>query len=116
MNILKIAMLQLISHGMDQAANQEKGLTYCRDAAQMGADIILYPEMWNIGYSFFDPDSETGHEEWLSQAVDDESEFISRHRALARELGIAISVTYLQKSNGAPRNSVSLIDRTGEIV
>ncbi len=55
MSKLKVALLQLLSAGYDQAANQAKGEQYCRLARQMGADIALFPEMWNIGYQL--PDS-----------------------------------------------------------
>lgn len=37
-------------------------------------------------------------------------------RELAKELNMAIALTYLERWEGAPRDSVSLIDRHGEIV
>ena len=39
-----------------------------------------------------------------------------REKRLAQELGLAIAIAFLEKWDGAPRNSVSLIDRRGEIV
>jgi predicted amidohydrolase len=51
MNELTIALLQMTAHGTDQDANLAKGEAFCRRAQQMGADIVLFPEMWNIGYS-----------------------------------------------------------------
>ena len=36
--------------------------------------------------------------------------------SLAKELNMAIAVTYLQKWNPAPRNAVSIIARSGEII
>jgi len=51
---LNIALLQLAACGNDQQANLEKGGSYCREATRMGADIALFPEMWNIGYHFPD--------------------------------------------------------------
>ena len=54
MSLLTIALLQMTSHGSDQEANLAKGEIFCRRAREMGADIALFPEMWNIGYSFFD--------------------------------------------------------------
>ena len=55
MSQLKIALLQMASHGADQVANLVKGEEFCRRAAAMGADIALFPEMWNVGYTFYDP-------------------------------------------------------------
>ena len=53
MTMLRVALLQMIAHGSDQDANRAKGEAFCRQAAQMGADIALFPEMWNTGYAHF---------------------------------------------------------------
>lgn len=129
MNFLTIALLQLASCGTDQAANLVKGEAFCREAARMGADIALFPEMWNIGYSSFSPDVwredfdplDPAHlparERWQRQyAIDADDPFVVHFRALAHELKMAIALTYLEKWPGAPRNSVSLIDRHGAVV
>jgi N-carbamoylputrescine amidase len=115
MKILRIALLQALPSGWDQAANLDKGESLCRRARGMGADIILFPEMWNIGYKFFDPSDPPSRDKWKSQAITTDSDFIRHFRNLARELNTAIAITYLQQWDEAPRNSVSLIDRHGEI-
>jgi len=115
MNKLNVALLQLTARGNDQAANLARGEESCRRAAAMGADIALFPEMWNIGYTFYNPDEPGSREEWQSQAIDSESGFVRHFRKLARELNMAIALTYLERWEGAPRNSVSLIDRRGDI-
>jgi len=51
MGIIRIALLQMTACGDDQGANLEKGEIFCRRAADIGADIALFPEMWNVGYS-----------------------------------------------------------------
>ncbi len=57
MNVpIKIALLQMTSCGSDQQPNLEKGDLYCRQAKEVGADIVLFPEMWNIGYTPFHQD------------------------------------------------------------
>ena len=77
MSVLKIALLQMASHGTDQEANKRKGEAYCRRAREMGADIALFPEMWNIGYTAYasevlladyDPTHVDADEAWRSQA------------------------------------------------
>jgi predicted amidohydrolase len=30
-----------------------KGIEFCKNAASKGADIVLFPEMWNIGYTAY---------------------------------------------------------------
>ncbi|MFN8371591.1 MAG: carbon-nitrogen hydrolase family protein [Anaerolineae bacterium] len=114
--MLNIALLQMNAHGSDQSANQRKGEAFCRRAAQMGADIALFPEMWNIGYSFFDAAQPGAREQWAAQAITHTSAFVYRFQALAQELEMAIALTYLEKWNGLPRNTVALIDRCGDIV
>jgi predicted amidohydrolase len=49
--ILNIALLQMNSCGDDVAANRAKSEAYCREAAALGADIALFPEMWSVGYT-----------------------------------------------------------------
>ena len=52
---LTIALLQMTSFGNDQHLNLSKGEAFCRHAHEMGADIALFPEMWNIGYTPYLP-------------------------------------------------------------
>ena len=115
MSELGIALLQMTSHGNDQAANLEKGERFCRRAAAMGADIALFPEMWNIGYAGYDVDAPAAREAWQAQAVARDGAFVRHFQALAAELEMAIALTYLEKWPDAPRNVVSLIDRHGGI-
>jgi predicted amidohydrolase len=116
MTIINIALLQMTSHGTDQEANLVKGEAFCRQAKEMGADIALFPEMWNIGYTFFDPARPTSRQSWEAQAISQDEAFVRRFQALARELDMAIVPTYLECWPGAPRNTACLIDRHGEIV
>jgi len=114
---LSVALLQMAACGNDQDANLEKGEHYCRRAADAGADIALFPEMWNVGYSCgFDDDADDPRPAWEAQAVGEGDPFVSHFRELARELGMAVALTYLEKWDGPPRNTVSLIDREGDIV
>jgi predicted amidohydrolase len=66
--------------------------------------------------TFFDPTREGAREEWQRQAISRDDPFVSHFKNLARELKMAIALTYLERWDGAPRNSVSLIDRHGRIV
>ncbi|MGD0877233.1 MAG: carbon-nitrogen hydrolase family protein [Anaerolineales bacterium] len=115
MSKLKVALLQLLSAGYDQAANLDKGRQYCRKARQQGADIALFPEMWNIGYQLPDSSLPDQVEYWQQQAIGRDSDFVNSFRKLAWDLDMAIGVTYLEQWEGGPRDSLSLIDRHGEI-
>jgi len=105
----------MAERGPDQDANLATGERFCREAASMGADIALFPEMWNIGYTRC-PKDEARRGQWLAGAIDAAGSFVSRHRELARELRMAIAITYLERGVDLPRNVVSLIDGSGEIV
>lgn len=109
MSELRIALLQIAAAGYDQAANLETGLAACRRAAELGADIALFPEMWNTGYAFERDDLER----WRAQAVSCDGEFVGRFARLAGELGLAIAVTYLERSPAGPRNTLTLFDCRG---
>ncbi len=115
--ILTVAMLQLEPHrpgdGLEMAfARAEKA---CRDAALRGADIAVMPEMWSIGYQGYVGGDEEKRQ-WQQRAIPRNDPWVRRFASLARELGMAIAVTYLQRWKGAPRNTVTLFDRFGEHV
>ena len=107
--VLTGALLQVEAAGYDQAENLRRGEAACRAAAGLGADIALFPEMWNVGYGFAGGDIER----WRAQVVARDGMFVARFAALAAELGMGIAITYLEAWPGAPRNTVSLFDRHG---
>lgn len=114
---LNIASLQIRSQN-DQQWNLEKGNEFCREAKAKGADIALFPEMYNLGYHGIDFYQANALEKWKTKAVSQESDFVKHFKELAKELEMAIVITYLEDigDNQLPRNSASLIDRHGEIV
>lgn len=107
MESLKIALLQLLPEDTLER-NLQKGINYCIKAKKMGADIALFPEMWNIGYKL--PNE---LEQLNNCAVSENSDFICTFEKLAKNLDIAICVTFLEKFNPSPRNTLRLIDRHG---
>jgi len=141
MSMINVALLQMTACGTDQEANKAKAESFCRRAHAMGADIALFPEMWNIGYTPYTPwEQLTAADDvwrapelwtpedatravpkeaiarWQEQAIGQDSPFVIHFRSLAKELNMAIALTYLERWPGAPRNTVSLIDRHGDIV
>ncbi|MEX2205255.1 MAG: carbon-nitrogen hydrolase family protein [Myxococcota bacterium] len=100
---LKLALLQLVACGRDRAANLAKGERHCREAAARGAELALFPELWSAGYQPFDD----------SDALEPDSAFVRHLSALARELGLAIALTFLERTARGPRNALALFDRHG---
>ena len=108
MTALKIALLQIAPCGTLEG-NLEKGIVSCRKAKELGADIALFPEMWSNGYNIYGRPVE----EWKAEAISVGSEFVSVFGKLAKELDMAIAVTFLEQYEGDPRNSMILFDRFG---
>lgn len=109
MEPLHVAMMQLLPTG-DQEGNLQKGLLACREAKKMGADIAVFPEMWNIGYHM-PKDMET----LSASAVAADSPFVRRFGEVAAELDMAVDVTFLEAYEPSPRNTVCLWDRHGHL-
>jgi N-carbamoylputrescine amidase len=128
MQTLKVALLQLEALSTGQEAYQTKGLEFCRRAKAAGADIAVLPEMWNVGYNahlsdetktgstLLEPQHAATLTAWQAQAINRDSPFFHAYQRLARELDMAILLTYLEKWPSGPRNTASLIDRHGDVV
>ena len=106
---LKIALLQ-IAPGSTLPENREKGISACRQAKELGADIALFPEMWSNGYRIYDRPVE----EWKAEAIPADSGFVEAFGDLAKELNMAIGITLLEQYTSGPRNTLVLFDRFGE--
>ena len=110
MSMLKIALLQIAPcKNLDE--NLEKGIACCKKAKEKGADIALFPEMWSNGYNIYGRPAD----EWKKEAISIDSDFINTFGILAKQLNMAIGITLLEKYKNAPRNSLALFDRYGEL-
>lgn len=116
MHRITVALLQLLPTG-SVGGNLEKGMTACRRAKAMGADIALFPEMWLTGYAF--PPEGAAEEEieaWKRQAEPADGPFVQAFAGLAKELEMAVGVTILEQGRPQPRNTLCLLDRHGQNV
>lgn len=110
MNLLNIALLQILPQNTLEE-NLQKGLEACRQAQKAGADIALFPEMWSTGYGIpQDPDA------LKTQAVTADSSFVRAFGELAAKLDMAIGITFLERCEPLPRNTIVLFDRHGKKV
>ncbi|WP_243186664.1 carbon-nitrogen hydrolase family protein [Clostridium intestinale] len=107
---LKVALLQIMPEDSLED-NLQKGLEYCRKSKEMGADIVLFPEMWSVGYNILED-----IDELKTSAVSSDSTFVNSFGKLAKELNMAIGITFLEKYDPLPRNSICLFDRFGNKV
>lgn len=112
-NNFKVAILQLNAIN-NQNKSLIKGIESCRKAKKMGADIAVFPEMWNIGYEM--PNSDQNLEDWIQKSILENSDYILKFKELAKELNMAIAITFLEKTNDLPKNSIIIYDRFGNKV
>jgi N-carbamoylputrescine amidase len=110
-----IALCQLASAGLDTRANLQRALSACSEAAGGGADVILLPEMWQIGYSAC-PSELSSRARWQNMAIGTDDPWVTTLSDAARDLHVAIVVTFLEQWPEAPRNTALLFDRRGEPV
>ncbi len=114
--ILRIALIQSIPE-LDQTVNLEMGERYCRRAKAMGADIAVFPEMYSLGYfTKVDFDNPKAVSKWKEMALSTESPFVMHFQKLAKDLDMAIVITYLEDRQGRLRNTATLFDRNGKNV
>lgn len=112
---IKIALLQ-ISAGKTVSENLEIAKVNIEKSVQNGADIILFPELWNVGYTS-PAEYSLGKDEWEKAAFFlGDSEF-SKYQEIAKHFEVAILFPFLEKDNEDNfYNSAALIDYTGKII
>ena len=108
MSSFRVALLQ-IDGSRDLEKNLKKGVAACKKAKEMGADLALFPELYSCGYDF-----PLEAEPLKALSVSRGSEFVTTFSALAKELDMAIGITYLESFDPAPRNTLTVFDRHGE--
>jgi len=108
-----ISMLQIRALG-NQEHNAVKGLEACRKAKALGADLAVFPELWNIGMAQVPVDPEE-RQRWIKRGIGHDSDFVKRFAGLARELDLNIAITYLERYEPLPRNTVSILNKQGEM-
>jgi len=106
-----VALLQMTYLSGDPQASLDKGEAFCRRAAALGADLALFPELWNCGHGKVYEAAALA-----AQSVPPEGPFHRRHRDLARELGLAIAFTCLERRGVGFQNVLHLVDRRGRPV
>jgi predicted amidohydrolase len=102
---MKFAIAQTAPES-DTEESLKKGITLISEAGAEGADLILFPEMYNTGYIF--------DENFLTKAVTTQSRYINKFREAAALEGIAVGITFLEKRNQDYYNSALLIDMNGK--
>lgn len=122
---MNIALVQKSAVPNNKARNLERLVQSVSEASSMGAELVLFPEMWSNGYAppfdgAFDhpthPAFEKERKAWLENAVTIDSDYVRTIRETAAKYRIGVCATFLSKSENAFQNTAVIIDRTGQIL
>jgi N-carbamoylputrescine amidase len=98
--------------GVNRSENVERVVSWIREAARRGANIVLPCELFEVPYFCFEE-----RERWFEEARPFEgNETIATMSALARDLGVVIPVSFFEKAGTAYYNSVAVIDADGRVL
>lgn len=105
---MRIATVQF-EVGSDAEANAGTARTRVRKAAQQGADLVVLPEIWNVGYFDFDAYAEK------AEPIDGPT--MTELRELAAELGIYLHTGSIVEEDGEDLyNTSGLVSPDGELL
>jgi N-carbamoylputrescine amidase len=109
--LVTVALVQCALPG-PRADNIERVEKHVREAAARGANIVLPPELFEGPYFCREEKSE-----WFAEARSlDEDEAVARMRAVARELGIVVPVSFFERAGPVYYNSIALVDADGAVL
>lgn len=123
--MFKVAIVQQKAIPNNIEKNLELALEFIKQAYKMGADIVLFPEMWSNGYAApfegafdtpFHINFQKERDNWLNNAISLDSLYIQSLQNAAKKFQIGVVATYLSKTSSKPQNTAILIDRNGTII
>jgi N-carbamoylputrescine amidase len=95
-----------------RAENIARVERHVREAASRGAQVILPPELFEGPYFCREEQAD-----WFVEArTIDEDEAVKRFRAVAKELGVVVPVSFFERAGQAFYNSVAIIDADGALL
>ncbi|WP_313693570.1 carbon-nitrogen family hydrolase [Halorarum halobium] len=104
---MQLALVQFEPRGT-VAGNREHVEERVREAAADGADLVVLPEIWNVGYFAFD--------RYEADAEPLDGETVSAVRSLAAEVGIPIHAGSIVERDGDDLYNTSVyVDDAGEV-
>lgn len=110
MSTFTACIVQAVPGPYDKDGNLTRALEAMDTAAQKGASLILFPEMFLTGYLIKDRLAE------LTESLT-EGKAIAALRAKAKELsmGVLMGLPLANEDGGKPYNSILMIDRDGTV-
>ena len=106
-NLMKIAVAQISCSLGDPEANLSKVRDFSRRAKEAGAELIVFPEMTDTGYSM--PVIQKHADHWKTG-------FVASLQEIANQLSMAIVSGVSERDGSSIYNSQVLVDAKGDIV
>ncbi len=104
----KLAVVQM-GMSSDLETNVSQAMAFVREAAGLGAKLVLLPELFENLYW-----CQVQREEYFALAHPLEAHpFIGRFEALAKELGVVLPLSFFEKAGHAHYNSLVMLDANG---
>ncbi|MGI5895502.1 MAG: carbon-nitrogen hydrolase family protein [Oscillospiraceae bacterium] len=114
--LFRIALVQKSAVPLDERKNLRLAVKACREAKQLGADLVLFPEMWSTAYAFPEREDEAAVRNWYSHATPETGEYVETLRQTARELELGVCATCMSEGDPAPQNTAYLIGPDGTLL
>jgi predicted amidohydrolase len=104
---MKVASIQMSVVEGDKTATIDKAIENIHRCE--GADLIILPEIWNIGFMSFD--------RYIPEAEDRNGQTLTRLREAAKKIGVYLHTgSFVEEKNGKYYNSSYLISPNGNIL
>ena len=111
---MRLALVQQRVTFNDPAAALAVGVDLCRRARAGGADLVVFPELWQLGYAPC-AEAEPARARWLAQAEAVDGPWVGGFRAVAAETGTAVVVSFLRRTPSGFTDAAAVIDAAGDV-
>ncbi len=109
---MKLALAQILAVDEDRTQNLNLQIKAIANAKEAGADFILFPEMFDIGYT----QPEGLQDKWRNLAISQNHPYINALKSAFAQYNIWGTINYMQVGNLYPRNSMLVVNNKGESV
>ncbi|MGW4420946.1 carbon-nitrogen hydrolase family protein [Streptosporangium sp. NPDC004631] len=111
---MHLALIQCRAMPGDPDENLRRGLAACTEAARLGADLVVFPELWQTGYAPCSSD-ESEARRWRALATDASGPWVGAFREIAVRERLAMVITYLDSRAGRIADAAAVIDSGGRL-